>query len=297
MVEPAGDAFEVRPQVRLGVRTDSDRLTAVGISSPALFRQVEAINLRMKAEYEGSPVDVGQLIAEHANVRSALEANGVTVVDLLPHPALPYMLNVRDVGVVINEDFIAGRMMYPVRSHEPFWIQGQLTRIANMPRITTVEKGHVEGGDVFPEGNTLFVGMSQRSDGLGAQSLLEIVGSGVALREIGLESTVLHLDTVFNIVGRIAVVCPSALKAYDRTLEALREASIDDVIEVSREEADAYCTNFLVLRPDLVLMASGSDRVAGELERLGVTVQRVSMTEHHRLGGSIRCMTLPLSRE
>ena len=46
---------------------------------------------------------------------------------------------------------------------------------------------------------------------------------------------------------------------------------------------------------DVVVMPAGvPPRVARQLERWGFAVQTVDVSELHKAGGSIRCMTLPL---
>ena len=69
---------------------------------------------------------------------------------------------------------------------------------------------------------------------------------------------------------------------------------VPEPLVIDEEEAFTFCANSVVVG-DVVVMPQGSPlRVARQLERWGFTVAMVDVSELHKGGGSIRCMTLPL---
>jgi len=63
---------------------------------------------------------------------------------------------------------------------------------------------------------------------------------------------------------------------------------------ISEEEAFTFCANSVVVGDVVVMPAGVPPRVARQLESWGFTVETVDVSELHKAGGSIRCMTLPL---
>jgi N-dimethylarginine dimethylaminohydrolase len=65
---------------------------------------------------------------------------------------------------------------------------------------------------------------------------------------------------------------------------------------LTEEEAFTFCANSIVVE-DTVIMPACPDRVRRQLETWGFHVVLVDVSELHRGGGSIRCMTLPLDTD
>ena len=63
---------------------------------------------------------------------------------------------------------------------------------------------------------------------------------------------------------------------------------------ISEREAFTFCANSVVVGDVVVMPAGVPPRVARQLERWGFAVETVDVSELHKAGGSIRCMTLPL---
>jgi len=113
---------------------------------------------------------------------------------------------------------------------------------------------------------------------------------------VPLKPSVLHLDTVFNFVGHIAIIAPKLVADAEELLRWCRRRGITDCIEVTPDEAWNMASNFLAVGPTKVIIGDECPRVVALLEKAGVSVDIVSLHEHHRIGGSVRCMTLPLFR-
>jgi len=101
-----------------------------------------------------------------------------------------------------------------------------------------------------------------------------------------------HLDRSFCPLDETrAIIAPAAWDAAGcRTVEAL----VPDPLVIDEAEAFTFCANSVVVDDVVVMPAGVPVRVARRLERWGFTVAIVDVSELHKGGGSIRCMTLPL---
>ena len=63
---------------------------------------------------------------------------------------------------------------------------------------------------------------------------------------------------------------------------------------IDEDEAFTFCANSVVVGDVVVMPAGVPTRVARQLEPWGFTVATVDVSELHKGGGSVRCMTLPL---
>ncbi len=87
-----------------------------------------------------------------------------------------------------------------------------------------------------------------------------------------------------------ALVCPAA---FDPASVRVLMDLVPDPILLSEGEALTFCANSVVVGRTVVMPAC-PDRVRLELERRGFTVEIVDVSEFHKGGGSVRCMTNPL---
>jgi N-dimethylarginine dimethylaminohydrolase len=113
---------------------------------------------------------------------------------------------------------------------------------------------------------------------------------------VALKPGVLHLDTALNFVGDELVVAPDLIEDFEAFRREVGSLGVVAVTEVTAEEAWELETNFLFVSPDTALASATSSKGRAILADRGVRVVSVPMSQHHRIGGSVRCATLPLER-
>ncbi len=150
---------------------------------------------------------------------------------------------------------------------------------------------HFEAGDAFAFGDALVVGHGPRTEELALKHLAGDLG----VRVRGLRIThpsMYHLDLAFcPLDERRALVCPEALDAP--SVQALL-ALVPEPLVLSAEEAiGTLCANSVVVGSTIVMPAC-PDRVRARLEAWGFEVVIVDVSEFHKGGGSIRCLTNPV---
>jgi N-dimethylarginine dimethylaminohydrolase len=200
----------------------------------------------------------------------------------------------RDIGFAIDDTFFVARPRRLGRQRELVDLRPLVGRLS---RVRHLDWGTIEGGDVMLHDRHVLVGLGEETHPAGVEALT------YQLRQAGSERQVvtlrfahrgvIHLDTKLNIVGPgVAVVYPPAFTAQSmRWIERHF-----DLIVATRDETRSVAINTFSLGPRTVLMAEGSERLAGQVELRGLKPVLVDYSEVTKLPGSLRCTTLPLAR-
>jgi N-dimethylarginine dimethylaminohydrolase len=161
-------------------------------------------------------------------------------------------------------------------------------------RVLAPDRGFVEGGDVFVDGDRIWVGLGSRTDDWGAEWLHRTFGRDFDVIPLRFGPIHTHLDTVFGIVGRHALVYEPAFEAA--ALEKIR-AGFADIVPLTDKEQLSAGANVLSLGRQRVLGTEGNASVNEKLRLLGYEVVTVPFSEVTKSGGSVRCDALPVERE
>jgi N-dimethylarginine dimethylaminohydrolase len=101
-----------------------------------------------------------------------------------------------------------------------------------------------------------------------------------------------HLDLAFcPLDGTRALVCPSAFD--EESAAALMELVPEPIVLTEEEALTTFAANSIVIGRTVV-MPGCPDHVRAELEAAGFEVRIVDVSEFHKGGGSIRCLTNPV---
>lgn len=232
--------------------------------------------------------DRDKLLAQQEAFYEVATGHGVRLHFVPPAEAHPWAMYTRDTGFVIGD-----RLFY-ARDRELPERVGEIDPVLDLlPGVPSVEitAGRIEGGDVMPDGDRVFVGLGTRTDRTAVEELAGHLDVEVVPIDLG--PTVMHLDTRMTILpGRRALICPSVFRPED--LEMLRARL--DFIEVTEDEARAMATNVFVLNPETVVVHAGFPRIVAAIRAAGLRVEPVDWSEPNALLGSFRCATMPLVR-
>ena len=150
-----------------------------------------------------------------------------------------------------------------------------------------------ESGDAFPFGDALVVGYGPRTDA----DALKHFATQWDLRVRGLRIVhegMYHLDLSFcPLDSTHALVYP---QAWDAASRASLEQIVPSPVVLTDEEAFAFSANSIVVG-DTVIMPACSLRLQQILAGLGLHVEVLDLSEFHKGGGSIRCLTNPLDTD
>ena len=220
----------------------------------------------------------------------------------------------RDVGFVIDDKIIVSNIIPDrqdeIDAYEDIYRQIHYKQIYNLP-----EAVHVEGGDVILYKNYIFLGQynfpdysqvkTARTNRLAMDYLKMIFPERTILPLNLLKSDtdpyegILHLDCTFMPVGRDKAII------YRRGFMNPRDAQhlIDifgeeNVFELTTEEMYAMNSNVFSISENVVVVEEHFYRLIKHLrDKWGMTVETVPYREISKMGGLLRCSTLPLRRD
>ena len=156
-----------------------------------------------------------------------------------------------------------------------------------------IMQNNIEGGDVAVLDSAIFVGVSSRTNLHAIEELKKILiikGIKKEVVPINFDNSMLHLDCVFSLLGKnSALVSPYV---YDKEVI---EKYIENIIELTKEDADAFATNLVYLGNNKLVTSNIS--IGNKLNKLGYNVKILDYSEIVKGEGSIDCCTLSLLRE
>jgi N-dimethylarginine dimethylaminohydrolase len=219
----------------------------------------------------------------------------------------------RDVGFVIDDKIINSNII-PDREDEKEAYEVIYDKIAYNKIYNLPEKAHVEGGDVVLFNDIVFVGAYFGADysqlktartNLYAFNFLKELCPNKTLIPLELKKHdtdprlgVLHLDCAFMPVSHDkAIIYKDGflnVKDYYMLVELFGK---QNVFEITQEEMYYMNTNVFSISPTVVVSEERFTRLNEHLENAwGITVERVPYFEISKMGGLLRCSTLPLVR-
>lgn len=227
-----------------------------------------------------------------------IEELGGTVRVLDQRPDAPDMVYAMNLGLALerpdgSRHVVLSHMRYPQRRMETLtaqpWFAGHGWTTSCVGRDGVGP--HFEAGDAFAFGDALVVGYGPRTEELGLKHLateLDIRVRGLRITHPGMY----HLDLAFCPVGRSrAIVCPAA---FDDASAAAVLALVPEPLVITEAEAlTTFAANSIVVG-DTIVMPACPDHVRRQLEAWGLEVVVLDLSEFHKGGGSIRCLTNPV---
>lgn len=266
---------------------------------PTHFRVEYVINPFMDPADQPDPA---LAMAQWRELVATIERCGGTVSVLPQRPDSPDMVYAMNLGLgLVAEDgagqltgqVVMSHMRYPQRRMETesarpwFAERGFATSYVGRDGVGA----HLEAGDAFAFGDALLVGYGPRTEELALKHLaadLDIRVRGLRITHPGMY----HLDLAFcPLDERRALVCPSALD--DASAAALLALVPEPLVLTEEEALTTFCANSIVIGSS-VIMPACPDRVRAQLEEWGFSVVIVDVSEFHKGGGSIRCLTNPV---
>ena len=228
------------------------------------------------------PIDVALAIQQHDAYERALAGLGCTLVSLPEEPELPDSVFVEDTAVVTAALAVITRPGARSRRGETASVARVLA--AYRPTATIDRPGTLDGGDVLHIGRRVLVGLSRRSNREGIRQLHALLRPHGFTVEAVPVTRCLHLKSAVTQVEPETVlldptlVDPSAFAAWRR-------------IEVDPGEPGA--ANALPVG-DAVVYPAAFPRTASRLERAGIRIFPVDVSEIAKAEGAVTCCSLIL---
>jgi dimethylargininase len=232
---------------------------------------------------EGMNVSEELVEQQHTEYVCALETAGLKVSFIEADEDLPDCVFIEDTAVVLKRHAMITHANEK-RQQEHTAVEVILCKTHTIFRLGG--EARLEGGDVLHIGDTTYIGLSSRTNELGAEAL-EAFLSQFDRRVVKVPvDNCLHLKTGMTYLGNGTLISISGW--FD-----LHLFDVDDVIHT--ESGEHGCANCLRIRNKL-LIPEGYPRTEALLRRFGekhgVQVQALDISEFEKGGGSLTCLSL-----
>lgn len=222
-------------------------------------------------------INPGLALEQHMAYVQALRSAGAQTVTLDPLPDFPDAVFVEDNAVIFDHGALICRMKEKSRRDE---VQNTAREIEKYRSLKFMEPpATLDGGDVLNTGDTLFVGLSTRTNREALDQLARFSGKPVVPVEV---RKGLHLKTSASYLGNHLLVLDSA------NVDAVPFSRFDR-IEVAPEES--YAANCLALG-NIVILPAGHPRTKEMIREKGYEVIEVPMSEFEKADGGVTCLSL-----
>lgn len=227
----------------------------------------------------GKP-DFELALKQHDVYVQTLRDLGLEVTVLDAEPGYPDCCFVEDTAIVCHEVAVLTPLGAPTRQGEQLTIEPELAK--HKPVVKIEPPALIEGGDVLLVEKTFYVGLSDRTNELGAQALADAVSPH------GYETVViaccpsLHFKTDVNYIGDNTIL----LSPCCNEMEQL--AGFNKVVV---EDDEAYARNCLYVN-GTVIVPDGFPKTLEKVRATGVKTVVIDVSEFRKLDGGLTCLSL-----
>ena len=220
----------------------------------------------------------------------------------------------RDVGFVIEDEFFIANII-PDRFEE-LQAYRDIKRLFKGNKINALpEEVYVEGGDVILYNDYIFVGTYKQADfkqfktGRTNVQFVEYIKAKFPNKKVldfELKKNdqdpyegILHLDCTFNPVGKDKAIIYKDGFLFEYEYQKIVDIfGKDNLFEVTKEEMYWMNPNVFSISPEVVVSEKNFTRLNDHLENVwNIKVERINYREVSKMGGLLRCSTMPLIRK
>ncbi|WP_300674430.1 arginine deiminase family protein [Soonwooa sp.] len=220
----------------------------------------------------------------------------------------------RDVAFVIDDKMIISNIIED-RADEQEAYRKIFEKVAWRNIINLPETAHIEGGDVIVWGDFIFIGTcysqdyrsykTARTNEYAIEILKEyfpkkrILDFELKKNDTEPYKGILHLDCTFNPIGKDkCIIYKDGFvdeSDYQLIIDIFGE---ENCFHVDDQEMFEMVPNVFSISPDVVVSDEAFTRMNDHLRDVwGMTVEEIPYREISKMGGLLRCSTMPLVRE
>jgi N-dimethylarginine dimethylaminohydrolase len=219
----------------------------------------------------------------------------------------------RDIAFVIEDKIIRANIL-PNREPEIEAIRYVWNQVDRKNRIILPPECHVEGGDVMPWNDYIFIGTYSGEDYPELITARTNMDAVIAIQELFPNKTVksfelrksntnakenaLHLDCCFQPIGKgKAIIHKNGFlieREYDWLVNFFGK---ENIFEITKQEMYDMNSNIFSISEDVIISEKNFTRLNTWLRQQGFTVEEVAYAEISKQEGLLRCTTMPLIRD
>ena len=303
--------------LKLRVTNETDRLKAVilgtAVSNGATPTLEEAYDPKSAEHIKAGTYPIEKdMVAEMDAFAAVLQKYGVQVY----RPEIIRDCNqifTRDIGFVIDDVFIKANIL-PDRQAEFQAIEYIVKQMNPDKVVTPPEEVHIEGGDVMPWNEHIFIGTYKGDDykekvtartNMAGVAFIQKLFPHKKVKEFDLvkskteaRDNALHLDCCFQPVGKDkAIIYKGGFRSEADYQYLVDIFGAENLFHIEREEMYEMNSNVFSISPEVVVSEKHFTRLNAWLRAQGFTVEEIPYSEISKQEGLLRCSTLPLLRD
>ena len=226
---------------------------------------------------EKNSIDLAAAVRQHEAYVKALQKAGCNVEHLPMQDQLADSTFVEDTALVLENKFLLCPMKEPSRQDE---VQSTADVLKTYRDCVTIDfPATLDGGDVIDTPDTMYIGLSTRTNLRALQALSKLTSKKVTPVAV---TKGLHLKSAATYLGNnLLIIDPARVDASN-----LKHF---DWIEVS--ESESYSANCLALG-NTVLMPAGFPNVRDKIHAKGRETIELEMSEFEKADGGLTCLSL-----
>jgi N-dimethylarginine dimethylaminohydrolase len=219
----------------------------------------------------------------------------------------------RDIAFVIDDIFIKANIL-PHREAEVQAIDYIWNQVDEDKRIVLPADCHVEGGDVMPWNDYIFMGTYSGDDyadlitartNINAVKAIQDLFPNKKVKSFELRKSntnprenALHLDCCFNPLGKgKAIIHKNGFLIEEEYQWLVGFFGKENLFEITKDEMYQMCSNVFSVSEDVIISEQNFTRLNNWLRDQGFTVEEVPFSEIGKQEGLLRCTTMPLIRD
>ncbi len=302
--------------LELNIQNETSRLQAVvlgtAVSSGPVPSPADAYDPKsLEHILAGTYPKETDMITEMESFSAVLENYGVTVY----RPKVLADCNQifsRDIAFVIEDKLFKANIL-PIREKEFLALNEVLDLIPAENIIHPPADVHIEGGDVIPWNDYIFVGTYSGTDypdfitartNIAAVEYLseqfpDKIIKSFELRKSNIDpkENALHLDCCFQPVGNNkAILHKNGFLVETEYRWLVGHFGKENIFEITKDEMYQMYSNVFSIAPDVVVSEKNFTRLNHWLREQGFTVEEIPYSEIAKQEGLLRCSTMPLVR-
>lgn len=269
------------------LRNEGDKLSRVVVCTP----RDEYFNVKnLKEQHIHLVADRDKTLQQFAALKSLMETSGCEVIDVPELANHPNSVFTRDTALCTPQGYIKLRMGLAARRGEEEWMAEILESMGEPCAGQINEPGTVEGGDVILAGSVAFVGLSTRTNQEGATQISGILSNmNYEIRTVVVQPPHLHLGGAMSVVGPQHILCC-------RDMFPKEFFNGFDTIDISCRGT----SNGNVICPgdnEIIANAAENAEAIEALEKKGMVVHGIDLSEFRKGAGGPTCLILPVERK
>ncbi len=218
----------------------------------------------------------------------------------------------RDIAFVIEDVFFKANIL-PDREEEFLAINHVLEQIDPNKIVYLPEEAHIEGGDVMPWNDYIFIGtytaenyshqITARTNKIAVEYIREYfpnktVKSFELRKSTNARENALHLDCCFQPVGtNKAILHKNGFLIEEEYLWLVDYFGRENIFEITSDEMYHMFSNVFSISPQVVVSEKNFTRLNNWLRAQGFIVEEIPYAEIAKQEGLLRCSTMPLIRD